>query len=79
MPQVTQYAATLKSGTGPLTITFPTVFKAIPTVVASPFWQNSTVQVSFPETIVQVTPESFTVTSDNADSTYFVSWIAVSG
>jgi len=68
----------LKNRTGPLRIRFNRRFSRVPTVVVAPFWQGQNTQVSFVETITDVTTSGFTVVSNNAANNYYVNWIAVS-
>lgn len=67
----------LKNRTGELRIRFNRRFSRTPIVVVSPRWQGQNAQVSFVETISDVTTSGFTVVSDNAAGNYFVNWIAV--
>jgi hypothetical protein len=63
-----------KTAAGQLKITFPTAFTTPPNVVVSPYWPT---EVGYIETIVEITKDHFTITSQNAGSNYQVSWIAV--
>jgi hypothetical protein len=63
-----------KTAAGELEIKFPTTFSATPRVVVAPYWGS---RVGYVETIVNVSESQCTITSQNAGSNYYVSWIAV--
>lgn len=66
-----------KTAGGTLNVSFPTPFTGTPVVVLTPYWALQTTPVGSIETVVAVTAESFTLTSNNAaPSNYYVNWVA---
>jgi hypothetical protein len=66
-----------KTTAGALTISFGHEFAAPPFVTISPFWNGSSGAVGSIDTITNIQPDEFTVTSQNAASNFFIDWIAI--
>jgi hypothetical protein len=66
-----------KSAGGPLRVYFPQAFKSAPDVVISPWWNDQNAGVGAIDTVTNVTPTYFELTSHNAAQNYFVNWMAV--
>jgi len=65
-----------KTAVGQLTVVFPEPFSTVPTVTLTPYWQHGA-PVGSIETVNQVDKSGFTLNSGNADSNYFVNWVAI--
>lgn len=65
-----------KPGSGPLRVYFPQAFNSTPNVVISPWWNDQNAGVGAVDTITNVTPTYFELTSPNAAQNYFVNWMA---
>jgi hypothetical protein len=63
--------------TGSITVTFPTAFSNVPTVIVSSFWSGSSSPVGVSETVTAVSTTQCVITSGNAASNYYVSVLAV--
>ncbi len=66
-----------KSGGGLLRVYFPQAFKNIPDVVISPWWNDQNAGVGAIDTVTNVTPTYFELTSPNAAQNFFINWMAV--
>jgi hypothetical protein len=64
-----------KAASGSLTVNFDRPFETVPVVVISPYYTLG--QVGAPETITNVSEDSFTIDSKNQSADYYVNWIAV--
>jgi hypothetical protein len=63
---------------GPLVIEITdSPFAAAPFVTISPFWNGAGGAVGSIDTITDIQPDAFTVTSQNAAQNFYIDWIAV--
>jgi hypothetical protein len=74
---VIQYGKIAKYVAGQIQVQFSKPFASPPTVVVTPYWESQTNAVGYIETVTNVTTESFTVSSSNHASNYYVNWIAI--
>jgi|tagenome__1003787_1003787.scaffolds.fasta_scaffold19764329_1 hypothetical protein len=65
-----------KTAVGQLAVVFPQPFSTVPTVTLTPYWQHPE-PVGSIETVNHVDKSGFTLNSGNADSNYFVNWVAI--
>ena len=66
-----------KAKGGEYKVKFRKEFAELPTVQLTPWWHDQNSQVSYIETLVEVTHHEFRAISDNAAENYFVSWLAI--
>jgi len=72
-----QAGTVAKTAGGTLKVTFPKPFTGTPVVVLTPYWALQTSAAGSIETVVAITAEDFTLTSDNgAPQNYYVNWVA---
>ncbi|HEX3529503.1 MAG TPA: hypothetical protein VH988_20785 [Thermoanaerobaculia bacterium] len=74
------YGLTPKYNLGSLKVPFYNYgpdFDEAPIVTVTPFWAGQSSQVGFVETLIEIDKDHFTVTSQNADPNYSISWIAI--
>jgi H-type lectin domain len=74
---VIQYGTIAKYAAGQIEVQFSQHFATPPTVVLTPYWTSQTSAVGSIETVTGITTTSFTLSSQNHGSTYYVNWIAI--
>jgi len=74
---VTQYGTVAKYAAGQIEVQFSQPFASPPTVLLTPYWTCQSDAVGSIETLTGVTTGSFTLSSQNHGSTYYVNWIAI--
>jgi|HubBroStandDraft_4_1064222.scaffolds.fasta_scaffold401852_1 hypothetical protein len=66
-----------KPAGGEYVVKFHKGFAERPAIVLTPLWHDQNSQVSYIETLVQVSEHEFKGISDNSAENYFVSWVAI--
>lgn len=74
---IVDYGRYRKNQPGKARIRFGFTFPRPPIVVITPYWKDQDSQVSYVETISNITRNGFTVVSDNYADNYYVNWIAI--
>jgi hypothetical protein len=64
----------LKTSASPVFVQFTTPFAVTPTVVLTPNFPN---EVTFVDTVTNVSDTGFTINSPNAGPNYYVNWVAI--